>query len=276
MNFKQICKAIKEVKIQGAENIAQAAAKALLLRHNKAAVKKLLSLRPTEPCLRNTIRFVLSFSDIKEGVETALDHFKDSDKKIQEYGSKKIESGMTIFTHCHSSAVISVLRKAKAQGKRFQVYATETRPLFQGRKTAIELAKAGIPVTLFVDSAARVALKKADLFLFGADAITAESKVINKIGTELFAEVAKRYDISAYSCTDSWKFDPRSVFGFKEPIEMREAAEIWPNHPKKVKIANPAFERVSPEVITGIISELGVFPPALFVDEVRNRYSWLK
>lgn len=165
--FDRICQDIKEVKIQGAAAVAKAAVSALLIRHDRESVRKLISLRPTEPCLRNAIKFVLSKKDIEQGAREALE-ILNSDDKIAKIGSGLIENGMTIFTHCHSSTVMSILREAKRQGKKFSVNCTETRPLFQGRRTAAELAKAKIPVTLFVDSAARTALKKRTLHFMAA------------------------------------------------------------------------------------------------------------
>ena len=67
--------------------------------------------------------------------------------------------------------VMAILKKAKEQGKKFEVYNTETRPKFQGRITATELAKLGIPVTHYIDSAARLAIKQTDMMLIGCDAI---------------------------------------------------------------------------------------------------------
>ena len=182
---------------------------------------------------------------------------------------------MTIFTHCHSSSVVGILRKAKEQGKKFEVYCTETRPMFQGRITASELAQLKIPVTMFVDSGARIALKEADLMLIGSDSISTEGKIINKIGSEMFSEIANKYDVPVYSCTDAWKFDPQSVYGYEEKIEKREAKEVWKKPPKGVKISNLAFEKVHPNLIMGIISELGIIQPEAFVVEVKRKYSWM-
>ncbi|MCD6496126.1 MAG: translation initiation factor eIF-2B [Candidatus Aenigmarchaeota archaeon] len=273
-NFERICSDIKSVKIQGAENVAIAGIKALMIKSDAASIKKLLSLRPTEPALRNAVRFARK--DPKNLGPIALKHFEVSKKKLADYGAEKIEDGMNVFTHCHSSSVVAILKKAKEQGKKFEVYNTETRPLFQGRKTAKELSSMGIRVTHVVDSAARIALKDCDMFLFGADAITSEGKVVNKIGTEMFAEVAEKYDTDVYSCTDSWKYDPQTVFGKKEPIEIRDAGEVWPAAPKGVRVLNLAFERVKPELITAVISELGVHPPTVFVQEVRRVYPWIE
>jgi ribose 1,5-bisphosphate isomerase len=204
-----------------------------------------------------------------------LEHFEKAPDMIEEIAAHKIKNKMIVFTHCHSSTVRDALIRAKKQGINFEVHNTETRPVFQGRITAKELAKAGIPVTHYVDSAARLALKKSDLMLLGADAITADGKVINKIGSELIGEVADRYDIPIYICTDSWKFDPRTIFGKETEIEERPAKEIWSGAPKKVKIANYAFEKINPDIITGIITELGIYRPAILLEEIKKAYPWM-
>lgn len=273
MDFERILKNIKSLKIQGAENIARAGIKALMMKHDTNSVKKIISLRPTEPCLRNAVNFALR--DIKRNGKLALEHFDYSQKKIAEYGSRKIRNGSIVFTHCHSSTVIGILKEA-AKTRKFEVYATETRPLYQGRKTAEELAKAKIRVKLFTDAAGRQALKKASIALFGADAVTTEGEVINKMGTGMYAEIAEKYDVPVYACTDSWKYDPLTEFGFEEPIEKRKAEEVWNKIPKGVEVTNTAFEAVEPEYITGIISELGVYAPQTFTEEVKKNYPWIQ
>jgi len=297
MDLQTIVEDIKNLRIQGAANIAKASIKALQivahdmrdkkkvdLVHNLNRVKKILfKTRPTEPGMRNSINYVLNniedadniYQEILKRIKEVNDHFDFVKNKIIKIAVKKIKNGMVVFTHCHSSTVTEILKQAKRQGKKFIVHNTETRPKFQGRLTAQELARAGIPVVHYVDSAARLALKKADIMLIGADAITAEGKVINKIGSELFAEVAEKWDVSLYVCTDSWKFDPKSVFGYEEEIEKREAKEVWPTAPKGIKINNFAFEKVNPDLITGIISELGIYKPEIFVEEIKRAHPWM-
>ncbi len=299
MGIKETVKKIKSLEIQGAENVAIEAVKALkdVVKQTRSRTvsailadlfhaKNLLFLsRPTEPCMRNSINYVmddLSYDDpveltktVCEKVDWVLKRFEQNKKIIAGIGAKKIKNGSVVFTHCHSSTILEIIKEAKKQGKKFQVHNTETRPKFQGRITATEVAKLGIPVTHFVDAAARFALKKADIVFIGADAITTEGKVINKIGSELYAEIAKKFDIPVYACTDSWKFDTETVFGFEEEIEVRRSDEIWKNPPKGVKINNFAFEKVSPDLITGIISEAGIYKPHIFMQEVKANNKWM-
>jgi ribose 1,5-bisphosphate isomerase len=251
--FNSIVKGIKEVKIQGARNIARKALEAYHLIPGKISKKKLLSSRPTEPMMEN----VLDLAE-KKPYEEIVKHFDSAQDEINIYVYKLIKKGDVIFTHCHSTNVINALVYAKKKGKSFEVYNTETRPLFQGRKTAKELKKAGIKVTMFVDSAVGVALgkeqgtKKVTKVFLGADALVKKG-IINKIGSETIAKLAKIEDIPVYVVADSWKFTKKKV-----PREQRKLNEVWDNAPKGIKVKNPAFEFVKRKYIRGIISELGI------------------
>lgn len=270
MDFNQICKAIKEVKIQGARNVAIAALKAYSLNPTKDSIKNLISLRPTEPALQNALRFAQLYS-----VKAALLHFSHSEKKIFENSKKLFKNKKVVYTHCHSSTVTGVVINNKNKIKK--VNCTETRPLFQGRKTAVELSKANVPVTLYVDSAMRLALKDADIALLGADSILKDGNVINKIGSELVAETAfYNFRTPLYICTNSWKFDPRSLYDKETKIEFRSSKEVWDSKPKNINILNPAFEKINHKLIRGIVCEFGILTPEQFVKKAIKTYPWMK
>jgi ribose 1,5-bisphosphate isomerase len=245
--FNQISESIKRVKIQGARNIAKAALYAYSLIPTKASIKKLLSLRPTEPMLERVLNLIK-----KEPYQKILKHFDLSQAKINKSVLKLIKNNDVIFTHCHSTNVTNALIYAKNRGKRFQVYNTETRPLFQGRRTAKELGKAGIKVTMFVDSASAIAIEKenkkdkvyANKIFLGADALL-NNGIINKVGSGLISEIAHNNKVPVYIIADSWKYSNKKI-----PIENRNLNEIWNHAPKDVKIKNPAFELIKKEYIT--------------------------
>jgi len=269
MRFNDIIKGIKDVRIQGARNIAIAGLKAYSMKPSKATIKKLLSLRETEPALRNALKFAE-----KNSIKESLEHFRFSKEEIKRIGWRVVKK--RVFTHCHSSHVIDVLTEAKKRGKKFEVFNTETRPLYQGRKTARELAKAGIEVTMVADLEAGDVLtkggeiKKVNVMLIGADAVLKNGNVINKAGSGMLAELAYRHKIPVYVITGSWKFSPRKV-----DIEERDFDELWKNAPKKIKIRNPAFEVVDSKYIKGIVSELGILKTKEFVKKVKKVYHWI-
>ncbi len=263
--FNQIAKRIKEIKIQGARNIARQALYAYSLIPTKSSKRKLLSLRPTEPMLEN----VLDMAEKGKSLKEIQAHFQDAQDKINKKVFNLIKNNDVIFTHCHSTNVVNALVYAKKKGKKFEVYNTETRPLFQGRKTARELRKAGIKVTMFVDSALGVALskeqgtKKVDKVFLGADALLKKG-VINKIGSEVICQIAKNQKIPVYIIADSWKFTKQKV-----SREQRTLNEIWDKAPKNIKIKNPAFEFIKKKYITGIITEFGVMKYRDFLKKMR-------
>ena len=251
--FDKIVKDIKEIKIQGATNIAKSALQAYFLIPLKSSKKKLISLRPTEPLLANVLGRKQSYKEI-------LKHFSYTSEKINKSILKLIKSNDVVFTHCHSTSVVNGLIYSKKKKKKFEVYNTETRPLYQGRKTARELKKAGIKVTMFVDSAAMIALtksqktKKVNKVFLGADALL-KNGIINKVGSAMFAKIAYENKIPVYIISDSWKFSSKNI-----KLEERDFHEVWKKLPKnsKIKIRNPAFEFVPKKYITKIVSEFGV------------------
>ena len=254
--FEQICREIKGLKIQGAEDVAIYGLKAYSLKPKKSSVRKLLGLRKTEPMLRNALRFAERYS-----VKEALEKIKKDGELIANFGKKLIKNNSRIFTHCHSSTVIDILREAKKDGKKFVVYNTETRPLFQGRKTARELSKFKIKVVTMVDSGARIALTKmgkVNLMLIGADAIL-KDKVINKIGSGMFAQIAYDNKIPVYVAAHTWKYTP------EVEIEERGFYEVWRKLPKNVKVKNLAFESIPTKFIKGVICEKGVLSYSQFL-----------
>ncbi|MFC1710667.1 translation initiation factor eIF-2B [Nanoarchaeota archaeon] len=263
--FNQITRDIKSIKIQGARNIAKQALYAYSIKPTKASRKKLLSLRPTEPMLWNVLK-----KAEKQDPKIIMKHFDLAQEKINKNVLRKVTKNDVIFTHCHSTNVINALIHAKKKRKKFEVYNTETRPLYQGRKTARDLRKAKIKTTMFVDSAVGVALskeqgtKKVKKVFLGADAITKKG-VINKIGSEVIARIAKDEKIPVYIVADSWKFTKKRV-----PSEQRKLNEIWDNAPRKIKIKNPAFEFIKKKYIAGIISELGVLKYKDFLKKVKK------
>ncbi|MDP1728851.1 MAG: hypothetical protein Q8L27_01465 [archaeon] len=258
LRFNIISKRIKDIKIQGATNVARSALKAYYLIPTKESKTKLLSLRPTEPMLSHVLNLA---EKLKEN--EILNHFTETQNKINKFVFKIIKNNSIIFTHCHSTNVVKALIYAKNQGKNFEVYNTETRPLFQGRQTAKELSKAGIKITQFVDSAASIALRQCQAVFLGADALLKNS-IINKVGSGMISEIAYNHRVPVYIIADSWKYSAKNV-----KIEERDFSEVWGT--KAVHVKNPAFEAISPTYIRAIISELGIVSYNNFLGKVSKR-----
>jgi translation initiation factor 2B subunit (eIF-2B alpha/beta/delta family) len=266
--FDKIVKDIKSIKIQGAKNIAKKALYAYSLFPNRESKKILLSLRPTEPMLKHVLSLVG-----KKRYNEITKHFDESQDKINKNVFSLISKNDKIFTHCHSTNVVNSLIYSYSKGKKFEVFNTETRPLFQGRKTAKELKKAGIKVTMFVDSAFASILEKDNskdktytkkIFL-GADALLNEG-IINKVGSKTISELAYYHKIPVYIIADSWKYTSEKIL-----LENRQPSEIWNKSPKGIKIKNPAFEFVPKKFIHKIVTEYGVLSYEDFLKIVKKK-----
>ena len=289
---KKTYKDIRSLKIQGARNITIAASKALaqyakeykgnnFISDLSEAANFLATARPTEPMTRNYVRTLLNavrkhpgqIEDFRGIVTDTADSFMEScskaTAKIAEIGARRIPDNSTIMVHCHSSTLVNMLKEAK-KTKSIQAICLETRPRYQGRTTAKELAAAGIPTTLVVDSAMASLLKKADLVLVGADAICANGALINKIGTSALAICAHERKKPLYVAAELYKFDPETIEGNLEEIEERDPAEV--GKIKGVNVRNPAFDATAPEYIDLVITEEGILSPYSVRDAFRAKY----
>ncbi len=290
---EKVSRDIKALRIQGAREIAKSAVRALASQaaNSKAkntneflaelieAVGVLSSARPTEPMLRNALKKMLDetakgvksgkIKNAKEGGalvralrDELLAYFEKSEEVISDYGAKLIEKGSVVLTHCHSHTVVGALVRAHELGKGIEVICTETRPLFQGRRTARELADGGVPVTLIVDSAVASFIREVDVVLVGADAVSATGDLVNKIGTAGIASLAYANNIPFYSAAEIYKFDPITLWGNKERIEERDAGEVLDaKSARGIKVRNPAFDVTPAKLLSAYITERGIVPP---------------
>ncbi|MDD3083676.1 MAG: S-methyl-5-thioribose-1-phosphate isomerase [Candidatus ainarchaeum sp.] len=288
-------KDLKSLKIQGATNVRKKSLSAIVKVSMKSKAKneddfrkeflknaeKVFYARPTEPELRTSLRVVkknisqkgLSVNEMKKIIKnTVFDYDKNRKiaiEKMSGFGAELIKPDSTILTLCHSSTVVKTLIRAKK--KINHVYCCETRPLFQGRITARELARAGIKVTLIVDNAASTVLKKCDYFFSGADSFLSDGDIINKIGTNQISIICKKCDTKHYVVLSTHKFEPSSFFGKDGEIEQRSKKEILDKSIKGVNILNPAFDRTNSSLIEGIICEDGVFPPQVLASKLYDK-----
>jgi len=231
----------------------------------------------------------------------AAEDFANEDARhcaeIGRHGARLIRNGMNLLTHCNAGwlAFVDVgsatapLYAAQAQGKRFHVFCDETRPRSQGATlTAWELAQQKIPHHLIADNAAGHLMQRGeiDLVIVGSDRVLGRTgEVANKIGTYTKAVLAARHKIPFYVAIPLSTIDWNLKRGFDIPIEERQEHEVlgaWGvisnpqsaiGNPKRnrrvyVRVANPGsparnpgFDVTPAELITGLITPAGIFPP---------------
>jgi methylthioribose-1-phosphate isomerase len=199
-------------------------------------------------------------------------------RQIGEAGATLIPEGGTVATICNAGALatggigtaLAPFYLLHDRQVPLQVLVPETRPLLQGsRLTAWELNRAGVPVTVMADSMMATRFRRGDVraVFVGADRIAANGDVANKVGTYALALAARAQGIPFYVAAPSSTIDPATPDGSTIPIEQRSGGELtqWnglSSAPSGVEVWNPAFDVTPAELVTAIITDRGVFPPA--------------
>jgi ribose 1,5-bisphosphate isomerase len=249
------------------------------------AASLLLKTRPTAVSLSNAIRMVMKYrAEDLDGARQAvvsnanrfIENSQKAVEKIGQIGSRRIRDGDTVLTHCNSQAAISVISAAHKSGKKIKVIATESRPRFQGITTIGMLDKLGIEVELIVDSAARSVMNEVDLVVVGADVITANGTLVNKIGTAQIALCAREARTSFMVAAETYKFSPETILGELVTIEEREPEEVLSDISKykHVRVRNPAFDVTPHQYIDLICTEAGAISPEMSYLIIRERLGW--
>ncbi len=300
-SYQRVAQAIKRLEVRGAPAIGAAAAFGLVLGAKEfgnsqafwdgieKVAEELRQTRPTAVNLFWAIERMMSvinqttnkdsdFIDLvlrleQEAIAIASED-RDMNYKISQFGAQLFDKPVSILTHCNAGALatagfgtaLGVIRQAFSEGKITRVYADETRPLLQGaRLTAWELMQERIPVTLITDNMAGWVMKNymVQAVIVGADRITLNGDVANKIGTYSLAVLAKEHNIPFYVAAPVSTFDFIMESGLDIPIEERHADEV--THfsgiamaPAGVDVFNPAFDVTPNSLVSAIITEYGV------------------
>lgn len=278
--YKDVIYAIKTMKVRGAPAIGVAAAFGMALAEQagedlEKAAKEIKAARPTAVNLFWAVDRVLNAGSVLDEALKMYEEDIETNKAIGKHGAKVIDDGDTILTHCNAGALacvdygtaLGVIRAAFEEGKKIKVICDETRPFCQGARLSVfEMQQEKITVKLIVDSAAGHMMQqgKVDKVIVGADRV-AKGGIINKIGTLMVALAAKRFNIPFYVAAPKSTFDHKNSI-YDTEIEERDPKEVLYFEecrvaPEGTEVENPSFDIVPSDLITGIITEEGIFKP---------------
>lgn len=295
-SVKKVADDIQSIFIQWATNIAREACKIMEKKFRWAkfnsqeemnsfftkASNLLIKARETEPLLRNAMKYAKSklknwatSDEIADSFNEYLWWIEKEEEIRPKIWAELIHDWDDIFTHCHSKSVIDILVKARKDWKKIHVYNTETRPLYQWRKTSKDLLAAGIPDTMVVDSSAWFFVDNTEwntvdikeIFLW-SDCIKPDGTVINKIWSFSIGLSAWNSWVPLYVVGSLLKIDVVD----KIWIETRSWKELRPDAPDWLDIMNFAFDRIPHKCITWIITEFWVIRPENLMREVAKHY----
>ncbi|MFT0211120.1 S-methyl-5-thioribose-1-phosphate isomerase [Pseudomonas sp. F1_0610] len=299
-NAGQVAQAIREMSVRGAPAIGIAAAFAVVLsvkaqQHNPqwknavlADIELLAASRPTavnlfwalkqlRAVVEQTFDWQNALNQTEQAAQTIFADDREANLTMAEYGAALIKRGcetaQELLTHCNTGALatggfgtaLGVIRAAHHAGLVSLVHVDETRPWLQGsRLTAYELSEEGISVSLNVDSAAAHLMREGNItwVVVGADRITANGDVANKIGTYQLAVLARYHAVKFMVVAPSSSIDMELAHGGLIPIEEREAKELvqlaGQTVAAQVPAFNPVFDVTPAHLIDAIVTEKGV------------------
>lgn len=282
----EVATAITDLVVRGAPAIGIAAAWAVVL-----AAQQGIDMSASLTCLRaarpTAVNLMWALDRMREGVDagdgvTALQAraqaIQDDDlaanRRMGELGAALIAQGSGVLTHCNTGSLatagygtaLGVIRSGVAQGRITQVFAGETRPWLQGaRLTLWELARDNIDATLIADSAAAhlMATGAVQWVIIGADRITANGDVVNKIGSYQLAIAARHHGVRFMVVAPWSTVDLATASGADVAIELRDPQELLAYASTRVTVAgaqawNPVFDVTPADLVDVIVTERGV------------------
>ena len=298
-HHQEVVLAISEMRVRGAPAIGVVAAYAVAMAardidtpdHSEFVARladsgrDIAAARPTAVNITWAVERMLQVAEAEHDMGQIRARLLAKAKAIQEedeeinrsmgrFGEELLPGSGAVLTHCNTGALatagygtaLGVIRAGWEGGKRFHVFATETRPFLQGaRLTAWELVQLGIPATLIVDSSAGLLMRRGevDCVIVGADRIAANGDVANKIGTYTLSVVARENGIPFYVAAPTSTIDLSISSGDDIPIEERHPDEVTrfggkQTAPEGVGVRNPAFDVTPHKYVAAIVTEKGI------------------
>ncbi|MCR4399584.1 MAG: s-methyl-5-thioribose-1-phosphate isomerase [Syntrophomonadaceae bacterium] len=297
-DFQAVARAIEEMVVQGAGDIAIAAGYGLYLAAREAvhrcsdtaqaeaylqhARDRLIATRPTGFHLAALLGKLWERRGrvdewperILAGVRRAVDTQQRRARLTGEWAATLLQDGDAILTHCFpGAALLYMLQAGKRAGMEVRVIADETRPYLQGaRLTAWSVAELGVPVTLITDNMAGFCMARGMVskVFTAADRIAMDGTVANKVGTFQLAVLARYHQLPMYILGYGGP-DVSCRRGADIVIEMRDPGEVLtcagvPITAEGVDAFYPAFDLTPAELVTGVVTDRGILSPATVGD----------
>ncbi|WP_134670000.1 translation initiation factor eIF-2B [Halorussus marinus] len=234
------------------------------LERNSSALRR---ANPSHASLVTTQRAIVSMvGDGAESVDAAKRRLRDAIEDVVEQvetakrraagnAVEYVEDGMTILTHDYSSTVLESIERAVADGAYLDVYVTEARPRYLGRKTARVLGEYDrVDTHLVVDGACGHYLPECDRVFLGMDCIV-DDTLYNRIGTFPLVATAAEVDVPVTVVGSSAKLVGE---GFRFENDFRSPSEVLLEPAEGFDVENPAYDATPTDLLDSVVTDEGV------------------
>ena len=296
---EQLIKDIEDMKVKGAYLITKVALEALGLRARelaargeapapalRAASARLVAAQPSMACVANGCGYVLGalgddltpdqvVQALAQRTQAFLAAFDEAQQRALDVGARLVRDGEAIFIHSYTGTLLETFRRARALGKQFRIFATESRPYCEGRFMVGELLKLDIPCTIVTDASIGSYIGRADKSLVGCDSILVNGDVVNKMGTYLLALACRERGVPLYASGNIFKLSMASLRGDEVRMLRRGDDGVVPIAPQglpdgaAITVENTIFDETPARLFAGLITDQGVLPPPA-IAEFRN------
>jgi methylthioribose-1-phosphate isomerase len=281
-DWTQVEEAIKNMAVRGAPMIGVAAAYGLALAKIKnhdiqEAKEKLAAARPTAVNLTWALERVAHTENFLQEAHCIANEEAQRNENIAVHGAELLTKDAVVLTICNTGSLatpgigtaLGIIRKAYEKGKLSHVFVCETRPRQQGLKlTAWELLQDQIPFTVMADGAAGILFEnqKVNAVIVGADRIAVNGDTANKVGTYMLSVLAKQHSVPFIVAAPSSTIDKKCPSGKNIRIEERSPEELTYIEgvriaPQGANVWNPAFDVTPAELVSYIVTEIGIAQP---------------
>jgi translation initiation factor 2B subunit (eIF-2B alpha/beta/delta family) len=228
------------------------------LRELHRAGVELAQARPAMAALAGAVSRILNapsgLTGMAREANDLLEAYDHATQRIADFARPVLHG--TLMTLSISGTVLDVLQACSERIER--VIVLESRPRYEGRETAAELAKHGIAVTLITDAQADIFLPFCQAVVVGADSVLADGGVLNKAGSALLAWAAPGHAVAFYVLCETLKISPQHWTGDLSQLEEKEPEEVLEQPIAGVSVRNFYFDYTPPQLVTGVITERGI------------------
>jgi methylthioribose-1-phosphate isomerase len=278
-SYEDVAKAIEDMVTQSLGPLFAAMGGMVLAARSgrpevvREAARRLVATRPTNNGIRDAVASLLAVAEAGGDVERAAGELRESYlarfRALGEHAAVLIPDGATLLTHCWAETyltetVAAVLRA----GKRIEAICTETRPYLQGaRLTAESLAEMGVPTRLITDGMAAHLMSRGEVSVFvtGADRVSLDGSVVNKIGTLQIAVAAHAFGVPFVALVQAP--DRQALNAADVELEDRDGREVLHTLGRRtasdrVTGIYPAFDVTPARFVSVVVTDRGRFAPA--------------
>jgi methylthioribose-1-phosphate isomerase len=277
-SFEDVAKAIEDMVTQSLGPLFAAAggmvlaARAGSLETVREAARRLVATRPTNNGIRDVVAELLAVAEAGGEVERAaadlVERYRAAHRALGEHAAALIPDRATLLTHCWAETYLTeTVAAALRAGRRISAVCTETRPYLQGaRLTAESLAEMGVPTRLITDGAAAHLMSRGEVTVLvtGADRVTMDGHVVNKIGTLQLAVAAHAFGVPFFALVQAP--DRQAATAADVELEDRDGDEVLHclgrrTASERVTGVYPAFDVTPPRFVSAVVTDRGRFSP---------------